>query len=662
MNLRDLIFCIVFLMAGALCLPAATVEFEGGKAFDAARLRQAIAERVSEIETLGATPARADDAAFFLASFYRKEGYARAEVDYELRGTMVILRVNEGPMVKVHSLNFVGNEKVESAVLSRFFFGVPQEEIAAAGLKYHESEITAGADRVRGYYVSEGWLDAVVDTSGTKVSGDGTSADVLVRIVEGVRYQFGAVSISGAESYGREELIEALGMKAEGPFNPSSVEAMRGSLRSWLREKGHFEAEVTATAEPLGAVAGRIPVRFDVVSGPIFRITEVVPQGLTRLRPEFIAARFRSVTAGDYSPASLDEKYRELLRTGLFRSIRLAPVKVAPRGLRLNLEIQESKQKEFGFEAGYGSYDGITIQGRVADRNFLRTGRPLSLELKASQRGYEGELLHVDPWFLDSEWTLRTRLYSKVRDEDGYSQKGAGVRIDASRPIAPHWEFSAFTELAITNVTPDGIEPALLGPLDYTLMSAGIAQKIDRRDDPLNPRRGFLFLSSLELDALDGQLAFGRVTARYSHYRGFGKSLLAFGLRAGWIIPVGDADDVPIDLRYFNGGGGSVRSFSERNLGPKDSFGNPIGGSFYTVANLEWDFPIAGALGGALFADAGNLLHDATPGLNDLRFGIGAGLRYALPIGPMRIDYGYNPSPKPGEESGALHLSFGFAF
>lgn len=119
---------------------------------------------------------------------------------------------------------------------------------------------------------------------------------------------------------------------------------------------------------------------------------------------------------------------------------------------------------------------------------------------------------------------------------------------------------------------------------------------------------------------------------------------------------------VPIDLRFVNGGGTTVRSFAERKLGPKDAGDYPLGGNFFTVFNAEWDFPIAGALGGALFADAGNLVGESAVSLDDMRYAVGVGLRYQLPIGPVRIDYGYNPSPKTGEASGAFHLSFGFAF
>ena len=106
-----------------------------------------------------------------------------------------------------------------------------------------------------------------------------------------------------------------------------------------------------------------------------------------------------------------------------------------------------------------------------------------------------------------------------------------------------------------------------------------------------------------------------------------------------------------------------MRSFGERELGPHDRHGFPIGGEFYTIFNVEYTFPLYGELQGAVFVDAGNLLPDAdNPGFNDMRYGIGAGLRYKLPIGPIRLDYGVNPDPREHEDFGAFHFSFGFAF
>ncbi len=658
---------------------AAAVEFIGTHGIPEKELRTAIGEQILDIDAKGLTTARADDAAYFLGMHYRKLGYARVDVKYEVRGSRLVLQINEGPRAFVRQIKFTGNRKHTDAELAEYFSGVTAEKLATEKVPYTEAEVSAGGDRVRGYYLSEGWLDATVDVSGTRLSADGTAADVVVAISEGQQYTLGEVSFGGDVHYSRAELIQGVGMKPEdplkaqdpltaslntpgGPFTPALADAMQGSLRSWLRAKGHFNAQVAAEWSKDRAPGGKVPMRFVITAGPVFRVTRVDTRGLERVRPEFIQRRFDKITNATYDPEKIDEKYRELLRTGLFRTMHVVPKDDGGGHMHLEMDVEEAKQKEFGFELGYGSYEGLIASVTLGDRNFMRSGRPLTLKLESSGRGFQGELLYVDPWFLDSDWTLRARLYSQVRDELGYSKTAEGLRLEGSRKMTKHTEFTAFTEFQVADISSDEIDPLLLGPLNYTLASLGIAETIDYRDNPLNPKRGFIFTTSLELDSLDGSLSFGRVTARYSHYHGFKRSVLAWGVRAGWIIPVGDVEDVPIDLRYFNGGGTTVRSFAERELGPMDKGGHPLGGAFYTVANVEWDFPITTVLGGAVFADAGNLKTEASPGLDDMRFAIGVGLRYDLPIGPMRLDYGFNPSPRAGEDTGALHFSFGFAF
>ena len=232
----------------------------------------------------------------------------------------------------------------------------------------------------------------------------------------------------------------------------------------------------------------------------------------------------------------------------------------------------------------------------------------------------------------------------------------------------------------------------MIGQDSYFISSIGITQTLDLRKNPLVAPRGFVFDNTIDVasSAIGSDVDFLRTTARASYYLAFApepvavvggenleksgfrkwfeRSLLAFGARAGVIHPLDNmgrtqALAIPIDERFFNGGSTTVRSFGERDLGPHDRRGNPIGGEFYTIFNVEYTFPLYGELKGAVFVDAGNLLPNADElGFDDMRYGIGAGLRYDLPIGPVRLDYGVNPSPREHEDFGAFHFSFGFAF
>ena len=183
------------------------------------------------------------------------------------------------------------------------------------------------------------------------------------------------------------------------------------------------------------------------------------------------------------------------------------------------------------------------------------------------------------------------------------------------------------------------IDPVLRGRTSYFVSAIGITQTLDLRKNPLVAPRGFVFDNTADLatSAIGSDIDFIRGTARVSYYLSFApepvalfgedleksalqkwfeRSLLAFGARSGVVYPLktggtGAVLAIPIDERFFSGGSTTVRSFDERNLGPHDRSGNPIGGEIFTTFNVEYKFPYYGDLLGAVFVDAGKHLHDA---------------------------------------------------
>ena len=176
-------------------------------------------------------------------------------------------------------------------------------------------------------------------------------------------------------------------------------------------------------------------------------------------------------------------------------------------------------------------------------------------------------------------------------------------------------------------------------------------------------------LSITPADALGSQIDFVRTTARLAYFLPFGpekktvdlnsraeveesklqhwfrQSMLAFGARVGVIKGV-NGSEIPIDERFFNGGANSVRSFGERDLGPHVN-GDPIGGEFLSVYNVEYTFPIFGELQGAIFFDAGNLLPNADDaGFADMRYGDWrrAALQIADRSDPTRLRFQSRPA------------------
>lgn len=641
------------------------VDFTGQQTFTEAQLMEPLMEEVRDITENGVTPARADDLAFYVGSFYRKSGFSQVAVDYEIRGQKVLIKIKEGPRSLLRTVKFNGNKSIPSETLYQYMIGATPEHLLEHPdqFPYTAAETGAGADRVRGLYLSKGYLKATVEAGKVSFSQDGSRADVTVNVVEGPRYMIGEVKFVGDDRYSREELIAALGEPVNGPFAPGIANVMDRNLQSFYKARGFYQAEVHAEANPETAIGGKVPITFTITAKQLFRFGWTTVKNESpkpRLRDSFLPKRFAHLHGQQYDPEKLDETFREMLRTGLFENLRMSLTPVDGDELRLDLTATEAKAREIGFTIGAGSYEGVSVGFRIGDRNIFGSGRPLTFSAEYSQRGIKGELLYVDPWLFDTGFGFRARIFSEARDEEGYSKNAIGARVDVTRKALKHLELGTFLEGASVKVTAEEIDPVLLGPLDYTIATIGLNQTTDFRNDPINPGRGFIFTTSFEFSTIDSEPAFTRSIARFSYYLPVGKTMFAFGARVGYISPI--LDQLPIDVRFFNGGATTVRSFAERELGPKDSGGNPLGGDFYTVFNAEYTFPITGGLQGAAFVDAGNLKNDDVPGDEEMRYAIGLGIRYALPIGPLRLDYGVNPNRKAQEDFGAFHFSFGFAF
>src|SRR6266568_3725271 len=671
------------------------IEFRGEQAFDEKTLRSKLKEEITTIDDYGLSPARADDLAFFLEVFYRKHGYAKVNVPYVIESqNRLRLDITEGPLTTLGKVIFDGNIKEPTDKLFEYVVGPTRERYSKLqkNLPFVAADMEEGANLVHRLYLAEGFLDSAVDRPRYIFRDQSNQVDVVIPIHEGRQYFFGITSFSGQAIYDAETLRGQMSDLLQQPYTDARVADIPRRIEAYYKARGYFDAKVDATAAPDEAANGRIPVQVVIAAGPVYHFDSVTVSGLDRLHPSFVVKRFSKLEGKTYSPDVLDERFRTLMKTGLFNLLQIKPVPVDGHLLRLDISAEEAKSKEVGFLVGYGTYEGGIVGVQYRDRDLFGYGRPLTTSVEVSQRGYKGEILYEDPFFLDTDFAFKARLAALTFEYDGYTKFELGGRLELTRKITKQDEAGLTFAVRHVKIIQADIKPVFLGDENYFVNTVGLTNTLDMRESPYVTPRGFLLNNTLDLasNAFGSDIEFIRGTTRLGYYlplgpkpltpgvvedkpgtplqRWFQQSSIAFGARAGIIHSLtvsgpGEATAIPIDERFFNGGSDTVRSFGERDLGPHDPKGHPIGGEFFTVFNVEYTFPIFGELQGALFTDAGNLLPTSEePGLDDMRHAVGVGLRYKLPVGPIRLDYGVNPDPRADEDSGAFHFSFGFAF
>jgi len=643
------------------------VIFVGNTKFTAKELSAALADQLSQIQQQGLTLPVADDTAYYLGLFYRRHGYPAVDVRYKIRGPYLELDIAEGRYYKLGEIYFEGNKTLPASALKDYMIGTTRARFSQfqRELPFVEADLITGTTLVQSHYVSQGFPDVQIVKMATLPDNSTGAVNVVVTVNEGPRYFFGPISFVKDYGIAQKKIakrIQALTNPPK-PYSMADLQNLQRDLTFLIKSKGYYSASVTATPEFQAAQGGRVPILIDVVPGPIYQFGAIVenqePQA--QLRPGFLPRRFASLRGQTYDPEKLKAIQSKIYQRGLYDSIDVQEVPQPDHTLDLVLNPVEAKPKELGFYVGYDSFYGILLGASYTNRNIDGYGRVFSAKIDYTSRGPQGEVSYENPWFLESDIDFSAAIGALSKVLIGYTIDDYYGRLRFIKTFQKGIETTAFLEAKQANIVSTVIVPrALVGPMTYQLMTLGLSQTLDFRDSPTNPRRGWIVDGSASFsESFDGSATYARFTGRYSTYFSFGKTLLALGARLGYIDTVNGAAGVPIDERFFNGGPTTVRSFYETDLSPKDADNHPIGGLARSVFNIEYDVPIYGDLTGAAFFDSGGT--GDTP-FDNFATGVGGGLRYNLPIGPVRVDYGVNPAPRKNQSPHVVSFSFGFAF
>src|SRR5262249_41666032 len=204
----------------------------------------------------------------------------------------------------------------------------------------------------------------------------------------------------------------------------------------------------------------------------------------------------------------------------------------------------------------------------------------------------------------------------------------------------------------------------------------------DTRDNLLDAHRGTFATANLGLTAtaLGSSASFGKLFGQYAWYKSSHSLVFANSVRLGLAKAVAGSF-VPTSQLFFSGGGTTLRSFPINQAGPQRivPFCNvlegetgcvdvsvPVGGRQLFILNSEVRFPlgIKKSLGAVVFYDGGNVFRAISFNelVNDYTNTVGFGLRYATPIGPVRIDFAHNLNPVPGISRNQYFITIGQAF
>ena len=369
-------------------------------------------------------------------------------------------------------------------------------------------------------------------------------------------------------------------------------------------------------------------------------------------------------------PVSRDEVQvftRDLLATDLFETAVVelpeeAPEAEGPVTLPVVVRAKERPFRTISGGAEYSTDDGPALKAGFQHRNLWGENETVTLdgELALELQALRGE--YREPQFRDRPGQdLISTLTVLHEEDDAFDESRVTLTGGLERELNDEWTIGYGGLAEASRITDDGVTTeAFLGGIpafvDY-----------DGTDDLLNPTEGLRARVDLTPFAgtVDSEFTnFLLIDTRGSTYWDIldnDRYVLAARARLGSII-ASDLSDVPKNRRLYSGGGGSVRGYERREIGPLDAEGDPIGGRSVAEASLEMRARLYGNLGGVVFVDAGTVDTESFPGFDEIQVASGFGVRYHSPVGPIRLDIAFPVNPRDTDDAFQLYFSIGQAF
>jgi outer membrane protein assembly factor BamA len=621
--------------------------------------------RLAHVRASPASAPLADDAAFMLRRILRKDGYADATVDWRVSGRdEITLEVREGGRLALGAVSVSGAGKDDARKFAKLY-AKPAEKDRPFGFgppPFREEDVETGLSYLRQELNARGHWSAGADVTRRAINPATGVVDLAIEVRPGPLYRIHPPRVTSADGLG-VKLTETTVSPFFGQVaTTKNLNAMRLAVEETAISRGYPKARIR-----MGRTLddGKFIPEFSIDLGKRMRLNRLHVAGLERTRPERIAARMKGMEGGWYDEAAMNKRLREFLSTGAFQSARAETSAAGDGMVDATLHFEETRAREVSLAAGFGSYQGFITRATYADRNLFGNLWGFSSGFELGSRGFLGDVRVTDPWLGGSDVSATARVFALIYGREGYDVYETGVEGRLGWKFGSHYTLELLGGFSAVNLNDDGLPFSELGETVYTHPRLRLTQSLDFRDNRVLPKSGWHLENPLEIGAAVGDLSTSYVMAGLSGgwFREISRHY-DIGIGGEWsmLVPSGESGDLPIDLRLFNGGARSVRSFPERELGPSAS-GYATGGEAMWNMNAELIRKISGTLKAVGFFDAGALARNHEDfGAADIELATGLGIRLELPIGPVRFEYGYNLTRDAGEPAGTFHFAIGGAF
>jgi len=618
---------------------------------------------------------------------YFSKGYygvtVEQKVDYlETNEAVVTFKIVEGPKGHIRKIIFKGNEKLKSSDLKKVMTtqtwnllsiitktGILDEDI----LKNDTQLLTA-------YYFDHGYLEAKISEPKINLTNP-KKIQIEITITEGPQYHVATIDFKGDVLTTKQDLFKVIKTKRNDVYSNSAVRRDISALTERFANQGFAYVEIN----PETAVNAKnlsVNITFDIEKKKRVSFEKIQVTGNIKTRDKVIRRELRVAEGELYNATALNKSRDRLKRLGYFKEVDFT----TSRGslddrINLDVKLEEAPTGSISFGMGYSSIESVVGTAQISDRNLFGLGYNASVKVALGALTQMYRFSFTDPYFLGYPYSAGADIYHDAVDIfETYSYKILGGDIRFGKELAQNFRIDGMYKLEnvnIYNVARDASLYVQLQEGKATTSALSVTPSWDTRNDYFSPSRGakHSLLIQNAGGILGGDNYFVKVHGQTSWFfpmplgtvlnlRGQAATIRAYGGKT-----------TPIYERFYPGGLYTIRGYEYGKAGPIDRLtGDPLGAENMVVFNTELIFPVSREIGlkGAVFCDVGTawgiekvgsaVQQERIAENEGIKIGLGVGIRWFSPFGPIHIDIGFNPNPKFGQKSTVFEFTAGSVY
>ena len=515
---------------------------------------------------------------------------------------------------------------------------------------------------------SHGYFKADMSTA---LSGPDVTPVATFNVTPGPRFHLKDIEVSLRATTPEEQgtplpAAEEIGLVSGAPYTSSAVLEAQSKILEILGSQERPFPEIAERKVIANRGDDTVNVSFVVTPGPRAKFGETTVEGLEHVDKEFVLMRLPWRQGQPYNATLLEKGRTVLIKTSLFAVATFEKGEIDGNG-ELPILVKATERKPRTFRAGlrYRTDTGPGGKLEWEHRTLFGRGEKLNLSLDADQTEQQFTASFRKPDFLHERLTLLLEN-SVVRErQDAYDSDSTEATAGLEYAISDRIKVTGGVGYRLSDVNDNGDKEI------FGLVSLPASLRWDTRDDFLDPGSGGLLSCFFTpyFDTLGNAANFLKTQVGYSHYFQLvsGKRLI-LAVRGKLGVSAMDGGgglySIPADVRYYAGGGGSIRGYAYKTAGDLDEDEDPTGGRSLLEATAELRWRFYQDFGMVAFVDAGRYYEQTVPDVGQQLFiGAGVGARYYSAMGPIGLDIAFPLNRRDGiDDWFQIYISLGQSF